>query len=153
MNNYDPVLYQAEKDVGLRNPNGSLPLKKLTPTHKKMIELHLRGYKIAEVCGILHAKYTTVQRVLTDPLTVEFINGFDDILNKEFNALRIKANDAVRGGLNSTDKRTQLIAARLFYDRKGELGGDKGKEGEMTAEDVVQLILAKVEVNINVGGS
>ena len=153
MKQYDPVLYQAEKDIGLRNPNGSSVLKKLTPVHKRMIELHLRGHKIADICELLHTKYGTVQRVLHDPIAVEFINGFDEILNKEFNALRMKATEAVRSGLDSGDNRTKLIAARLFYDRKGELGGASSEDGKMTAEDVVQLILAKIDINVNIGSN
>lgn len=123
-------------------------LKALKPSHMKIIEYHLRGYTQAEICRMLQVCATTVWRTLKDPLAQPYITGFKEQADLEFSQLRMAANDAVRRGLNSKDERTALIAAKTVYEKEGDMRAKEDKN--MTAEDVIAAVLARIEVNVTV---
>ena len=150
---YSPVLYNIQKDIGIRRENGAAKLQKLKPIHKQIIAMHLSGIPATEISAVLNLKYGNVHRVLNDPLAKAFITDFDDMTRKEFDALRFKANAAIRAGLDGNDIHTRLRSADLFSKRAGDYH-PKLVESQETAEDVIKRILAlNIQVNVSTGES
>jgi hypothetical protein len=146
---YAPVLYNIQKDIGIRRENGAKNLQKLMPVHKKMIAMHLSGMPTPEIAHVLKTHYSTVFRVLNDPLAQEFINGFNDMARKELESLRSKYNGTIRDGLNHTDMGVRLRSANLFAKGVGDYDRKPGQDDE-TAEDIAQRILViagQVQIN------
>ncbi len=147
---YSPVLYNIQKDLGVRKKTGELKLKRLKPLHREMIAMHLSGMPSTEIAAGLDVAYVTVCRILNDPLAVELINGFSEMSKKEFDALRFKANAALRDGLDHTSIQTRLRAADLFSKRAGDYHPREVDDGD-TAEDVIQRLLnLNLQVNVEV---
>lgn len=145
---YTPVLYQIQKDIGVRRENGSLKLQKLNRRHKQIIAMHLSGMEGTLIAATLGISYMTVTRTLNDPLAIEFMTEFDNQTRKEFDALRVRANAVIRDGMSHTDINVRLRASDQWARRAGEYQPKKDTAAE-TAEDVIQRML-NLQINVNV---
>jgi len=112
--------YRQEILSGKRLSNGVLPLKRLTSKHKTMILMHLSGkVGMLGIAKEMGCSYSTVNRVLNDPLTKPYIEAFEQGLEMDIRAMRMQAVNVVREGLSSEDKKLALSAV----DRYTKLAG------------------------------
>ena len=149
---YSPVLYNIQKDIGIRAKTGATKLKKLSPIHKKMIALFLSGVPANQISKITGKSYTYTCNVLKDPLAQAFIGDFDEMTRAEFDVLRRLANDAIRNGLQHKDINVNLRSADLFSKRAGDYH-PKDKTTQETAEDVIQRMFNNCNFQFNMVGA
>ena len=146
---YDPVLYRLQKDIGVRTEGGVFKLQKLKPIHKRIIAAHLSGMPSVEIAQLFNVHFKTIHTVINDPLAIAFMNEFDSLTRKEFDALRIRANAAIRDGLAPNQNiHTRLRAADQFSKRAGDYH-PKPPEQQESAEDVIQRLL-NLQINVQV---
>ena len=144
---YDSRQYQLEKARGERLRNGLPPLKRLTARHIAILNFHLLGKKNFETALEFHIREATVSRIIHDPLGQEYLRAHFQGFDREFDALYGESINVLREGMKSAvAMRDRLRAAELYFKKRGDL---REKEGEKkTAEDVIQQILAQVNVQV-----
>lgn len=148
---YLPQLYEAERDIGLRRESGANKLKRLKPRHKKVLALHLAGWPSHEIAAEVGMTVSWVSTIISDPLSQQIINNFEELQEEEFKRLRVLANDTLREAMHPGNPiKTRLEGVREFHRREASIvKGDKGE----TAEDVMEKILQRIEaenVQINI---
>ena len=111
----------------------------LTPTHRRMIALHLRGYNHTEIARALGCHPATVGAVLRNPAAQALLERAFREYDESLKALVPLAIDAMRDGLLSPEARVQ----GMFVDKLFKVLGKYKDEtdAEYTAEDVVQRII------------
>jgi len=112
--------------------------------------MHSSGYTAAEIAEALHCSLSKIYEVTRDPRAQALLGAKEEMLRAEFDQLRERANHAVRRALDADDHKVRLQAARLFYERQGDLEPAAQSRSE-TAEDVIQRML-NVTFNLNVRG-
>jgi len=145
---YENSQYLVEKSTGERLPTGAKPLKRLKPWHKQAIALHIAGTPSGVVAKIFKKRPSTISILLGDPLAQAIIQRFQTLYNHEFHALHGKAVDAVRDGLECPDVDTKLKAAGVYFKEQEKREGKK--KSERTAEDVIQEVMGRMSLNIQV---
>jgi len=136
------LLSKGWEDYFGRRPNHSKPLKNLSPKHKKMLSLHLRGISNRDIATIMGMHEVRVSIILNDDLCKAWkaraVGFFDD----EFNALYAPAIEAVRSGLTSENESIRLKAADKFFKGTGKY--QRHEKREDSAEDLVARVLKRV---------
>lgn len=145
---YDPQAYQEEKELGIRRPNGVHALKKLSPVHNTIIQLHLIGLSNKEIALRVRRSPAVISTVLRDPLVVEQLQEAFKDEQVRLQSLTGKAVDVVKTAMEKEDIGTQLRGVDRYIKLRESIG--EKKAGEETAEDVVERILAGVQVNVQV---
>ena len=141
--------YDIEKAAGLRRADGARKLTRLKHSHYKILRMHSSGYTAAEIAEALHCSLSKIYEVTRDPRAQALLGAKEEMLRAEFDQLRERANHAVRRALDADDHKVRLQAARLFYERQGDLEPAAQSRSE-TAEDVIQRML-NVTFNLNLG--
>lgn len=147
--------YVMEKAVGVRRENGAVKLTRLTNRHYRIIGLHLEGKSLEEISSTLHVSFSTISRVVNDPLAQGILRKVYTHREEEIQSLAGRALQATRDAL----KEDQPIGVKLrgvdrfIKMREAMLSKDTGRE---SAEDVVARILSQANfvnsnVQINVG--
>tara|TARA_Y100000310_G_C20584992_1_gene764925 strand:- start:310 stop:840 length:531 start_codon:yes stop_codon:yes gene_type:complete len=131
--------YEKDKRLGTRMVNGTKPLKKLRPVHRKIIGMHLAGFANCEIAEVVSMSQSRISTLLTDPLLLEIIEQGHDAADKELRALTPKAIHVLRTAMDSGDYKHSLRAAEDVLRTQGKF--DKVSEEGQTAEDVIQRIL------------
>ena len=133
---YSPALYQQEKDIGLRQPNGAKLLTKLSGKHLRIINFHMSGMtgiQIAQVMGMTGAQ---ISIILNDPLSKQAIRErFVEVDNEMY----AKSHQVVADRLNSKDESLSLRAAEMVWRARGRF--EKKESDRPTAEDLVRRML------------
>jgi transposase len=150
-----PQRYLAEKRAGIRRENGALKLTRLTHRHYKIIGLHLEGKSIEEISNTLHLSYSTISRVLNDPLAQQILKRVYNHREEEIHALAGKAIEATREALTGDYPVAVKLRGvdRFVKIREVMVNKEQGRE---SAEDVIARILSNAKfinsnVQINVG--
>lgn len=130
--------YETEKLLGLRQPDGSLKLKRLKQKHLRIIALHLCGTPYTEIAKMLNYSYSMVVHTIRDPLARQLIQEHQETTLMELQALIPEAVDAVREGLRSEDEKVRLVAVDKL---RGLLGDMEVRQKPEENEDAEQLIL------------
>lgn len=150
MPQYDPVVYQEEKDLGVRSPTGALNLKKLSPRHIKIVKLHIGGKGTSAIASELDMTPGTVSRILSDPLVKSILQKVKDMHQQELDALFGNVVGALRKGLGDE---MGLDANLKTIDRYVKVQGLKDERaGPETAEDVIQRML-QINIQVNNGNA
>jgi len=134
--------YYAEKLIQLRK--GSNPKRKtLRPIHKKIIALHIAGWKNLDIAEACNCTPTQVSMILRTEQAKEIIHLHDEQLEAEFKRLKSAANDVLRDCMDR-DKpdAVRLKAVNTFLKANGDFAPGKDS-GSTTAEDVVARILER----------
>lgn len=142
--------YAIEKAIGKRRENGASKLKRLTNRHYNILALHLAGKSLEDICSLLRVSYTTVSRVVNDPMAQSVLKRVYNHREEEIHALAGKAIAVTRAAMNDDAMGTRLKGVDRFLKiRETMLGKDDGRE---SAEDVVTRILenAKIMGNVNI---
>lgn len=129
--------YAADKLLGRRRENGQPNLKKLTAKHKQIIAQYVVGTSPAEIASMFDIAVMTVHRIVSDPLAKEYLDEFEEMHKREFNAMLPLVNNAVRSALTNPGIQTKLKGA----DRWGKLhrvlnGENKGEEGRSRSQEL-----------------
>jgi len=145
--------YVAEKFLGIRRTNGAMKLKRLTNRHLSIIGMHLEGHSLEVIANNMNCTFSTVSRILNDPLAQSILKRVYDDRKGEVHALGGKAIEVVREGLSEEQSiGTRLRAVDRFVKIRQTMIGDEG--GEETAEDVIARMLDRAtvlgDVNIQV---
>ena len=107
--------YAMQKQMGIRNERGSLPFKRLKAKHLEVIAHHLEGRSVKEIADAIEGfSFTSVLRVLKDPLAQTVIADYADAHQIDLNSLVPLAIRAVRTGLNDEDVNVQLAAVGRY---------------------------------------
>ncbi len=123
--------------------NGRKPVKELNERHKNIIALHLAGVSGVKIAAHLKVSAATVYGTLQDPLAKELITFFRTSLDEDLMALKGLSIDAIRDGLNSSDKELRLKATDrwLKMTRKDEELGDGRVSGNVIGEIRARFII------------
>lgn len=147
--------YAIEKLTGLRRENGAMKLKRLTHRHYRIIGLHLEGNSLEQISSSMHITFTTISRVLNDPLAQSILKRVYGHREEEIEALTGKAIDATRSAITGDHPIGMKLRGvdRLIKIREVMLSKDKGRE---SAEDVIARMLRGAtfinsQVQINAG--
>lgn len=89
--------------------------------------------------------YTFVQQTLKSPEVRRVINDILEDVDQELANLAPLAVDALRGLLRSGSEGVKMQAAKLVLESQGKAKAPDGVQGK-TAEDLVQSIMAQIEV-------
>ena len=144
---YDPAFYQLEKLFGRRLPNGLQPLKRLTPRHRAILALHLAGIPNREIAIRCRIKDATVSRIIHDPLGQAFLQAHIDAQDARFSSMYEKAIDVLDDGMHRSQRmQDRLKASDQYFRKRGDFERDTGA-GRETAEDVIQQIYSRIEIN------
>lgn len=148
---YSNEQYMAQKDSGERLPDGSQRLKKLNVRHRKIVALHLEGYRNKDIAAKLGMTQARICILLNDPLLQQEIAKHSGLVKQELESLSGSAVNAVREALHSDRMGDRLRGVDRFVKLREAL--DTGEKSE-TAEDIASRILANIKdsnVQINVG--
>lgn len=147
--------YAVEKATGIRRENGAMKLTRLTHRHYKIIGLHLEGKSIEEIANTLHLSFSTISRVLNDPLSQGILKRVYNHREEEIHALAGKAIAATREALTGDHPVSVKLRGvdRFVKIRETMVNKEQGRE---SAEDVIARILSNAKfvnsnVQINVG--
>lgn len=142
-------VYEEEKAVGIRKPNGARKMSQLKPRHYQIIKLHLEGKSNNEICkmaakeGGKPLRPATVSIVLNDPLSQEIIQALLKDKRSELEALQSPAIEAVRDSLQTTQSLSnRLKGVDRFIKLKEALVTDT--DSEKGAEAIIADILGSV---------
>lgn len=146
---YDQDQYAMEKELGIREASGKLRLTRLRPIHRTMILLYAEGKSIKSIAEEVDRSYINVWQIINDPLAKELISRSIQDAQEHLKQAQVKAITAVSEGLESVSFEDQMKAVDRYVKLAEHLGIGEG--ANETAEDVVQRILASVNVQVNVG--
>jgi hypothetical protein len=130
--------FDRPKQADLRLPNGTVPLKKLSGKHLRLINLHTSGIKGDEIAAILGLTRPRVSAILNDPLVQAEIQRRYIALDQEMFA---KSISVVSEAMDGADKSIALRAADMVWKARDRYA-PKGNVAAATAEDIVQKMLA-----------
>ncbi len=140
-----PSVYNGYDLMGKQKlPNGMNPLKRLQPIHKHIIALHLQGMKNRDIQSFLSqagAEYTVVRisHIITDPLSRQVIDTFNDQVDQDLKTLEIQAVDVLKDAMTNGSMDQKLRGADKILRANGRFA-DKTTSAE-TAEDVIARVL------------
>lgn len=136
------MTYYEEKLNGVRNPNGSAKLKKLSGKQLRIVNLHINGVKGGQIAETMRMSPGRISNILNDPSVKEVIRQrFEDVDNETF----AKSVLVVRASLEDEDHALRLRAADMVWRARGRY--EKKFDDRPTAEDVVQKMLAMAKEN------
>jgi hypothetical protein len=133
--------YEREKMLGKRKANGALKLKRLSPKHLKMIELHLAGWSGGAISSHFGCTRAYTSLVLNDPLAQDIISTSTEDVKKEIAALVGVAVHQVRTVMLGDSSQGAKFQAIDRLEKLHKMTDSKG--AEKTAEDLVQELLAR----------
>lgn len=145
--------YTAEKESGLRRPDGSLNLKELKLIHYKMLKLHFSGLSNSSIAKTLQKTDATISRWLSDPLITEILAKEYEAQDSRFKAMYSKTLDVIEDSLNMHKHNigVNLKGADMYLKAHKKYDPDTAKAGD-TAEDVIARMLnLNMQFNINIG--
>ena len=142
-------LYEQDKAMGNRMPNGAAKLKKLNLNHRRLIALVLQGYSNNDIALVLTLTVSRVSIIRNAPLVQEVLSRHLDDCDQQLSALLPAAVDAVKRGLDSGNPKDSLRAADLLFKTQGKFKEGGEDKQNVTAEDVArQIIEVKGEATI-----
>ena len=145
---YDQDQYAAEKRLGVRDENGKLRLQRLRPIHRTMILLYVEGKDLKTIAEEVGRSYINVWQVINDPLAQSMINRSVQDAQEQLKQLQVKAIGVINAALDSPSMEDNLKGIDRYVKMADHLGIGEG--ANETAEDVVQRILANINVQVNV---
>ena len=135
-------LYDFQKIIGDRTETGALKLKELKPRHKQVIALHLQGISSNDIARSVGYDAAWVCTVLADPLVQPYLDKFNEMVDRELMALKPKAVEVVRDGMESTSERIRLAASDKVFKATGMFGDVKARDE--SAGEVIKAALASM---------
>lgn len=128
------------------NSKEILPLKTtLTPIHRTVIAMHVKGKSFVEIGKTLHLSANKVRKILTTDVAQEIIGEIASLHRLELAALTMPAIEAVRRNLESAHGNTALKAADMVLNTQGLYKEPESQR--VTAEDVITRALEVVQAN------
>lgn len=112
--------YQFEKAMGHRLPNGSKPLKNVTPRHLLIASKFMSGAGVNQIALAFHCKASTISRILHDPKIAGLIKIGRDAYDEELKNLLPLAVEAIRGALCDSNVKVRLAAVDRFARMTGK---------------------------------
>jgi transcriptional regulator with XRE-family HTH domain len=118
---------------------------KLNPTGRKVLSLHLRGFRQKEIAAMLGLNEQHVSRICRERRYIEAFDTKLNLVDDEFLRLKPDAYRALANGLRSQEEAISLRAAEVYFKLTGQ--GGYGREGAgngagVSAEDIAQALLA-----------
>ena len=120
--------YQFEKAMGHRLPNGSKPLKNVTPRHLLIASKFMSGAGVNQIALAFRCRASTVSRILHDPQIAGLIKIGREAYDDELKNLLPLAVEAIRGALCDPSVKVRLAAVDRFARMTGK--GTEPLEGE-----------------------
>lgn len=151
------VPVEVDRYAGARHPrrDEGEETAKVTLRHRFVLELHLAGHlpmKGSEEKPSIHelTDYSPamIHRILASEGIVALRQQVMSYYDQEFETLFPDVIQAVREGLDATEMKDRLSAAKLWLKAHGRAAGSSSKEAgdiNITAEDVVVQILNMAE--------
>jgi len=124
-------------------------VKKLAGEHLVMLEQHMAGWTNKEIAEFLGCTPQTVSNIITSDLGKEWIAERRSGMDEEFFGLYRKVISAVDDGLVAEDLAIRLTAADKWLKAHGRYAPKGHQTAAVTAEDIVQRLLEKGEINIH----
>lgn len=123
--------------------------KRLAGEHLCFLEMHMAGYTNKEIAEKYDCTPQTVCNIITSDLGKEFIAERRAGMDEEFYGLYRKVISAVDDGLSAEDVAVRLTAADKWLKAHGRYAPKDRAATNVTAEDIVQRLLEKGEINIH----
>ena len=136
--------YQFEKAMGHRLPNGTKPLKNITPRHILIASKFMSGAGVNQIALSFRCTASTISRILHDPKIAGLIKIGRDAYDEELKNLLPLAVEAIRGALCDPNVKTRLAAVDRFARMTG-----KGTEPLEDSGDVTINIISVREKFVN----
>jgi len=135
--------YQGQRNIKRGEGDSEVPLR-----HRYVLELHLAGKTSKEIQQLTHYAYSTIYKILASDDIVTLRQQLMTYYDSTFELLFPDVIKAVREGLEATEMKDRLQAAKLWLKAHGRVAApkeDKGDTYNITAEDVVFQILSMSE--------
>jgi len=148
------LIYNAEKESGLRRDDGSLNLKSLKLIHYKCLQMHISGKNNNQIAQALTKTQATISRWLSDPLLVALIDKEYEANDARFKAMYSKTLDVIEDSLDQQKHSigVNLKGADMYLKAHKKYDPDKAGVGE-TAEDVIARMLnLNLQFNVTIEG-
>lgn len=124
--------------------------KRLTPKHRQILSLYAQSMKREDVASLCKCTPALVTMLAKCDLGRAYLKEIEETMDQRLRLLQHKTIDAIEDQLDNGKGENKLKAAALQMRATGKLGHDP-REGEDTAEDVIQRILQIAgDVNIQV---
>lgn len=113
------------------------------PRHRFVLELHLAGKSVQEICELSQYSPAMVYRILESEDVIALRQQIMSYYDQEFEALFPDVIQAVREGLVADDMSHRLDAAKTWLKAHGKFSSESKpiQQFNLTAEDVVFNIL------------
>lgn len=113
------------------------------PRHRFVLELHLAGRSVSEICELSSYSPAMVYRILESEDVISLRQQIMSFYDQEFETLFPDVIQAVKDGLLSEDMSHRLDAAKTWLKAHGKFSGDtkQVQQINLTAEDIVFNIL------------
>lgn len=144
MNDYSPEQYRVEKALGVRNPNGTTKLTRLTGKHLRIVLLHVNGLKGYEIAKEMSMSPARISNILCDPMVQDEIRRRHEELDGEIFS---KSIQVVSESLSDEDHALRLRAADMIWRSRGRYA--EKAPTTASAEDIVQRMLAMASGGVN----
>lgn len=149
---YHTARYEREKLDGIRRPSGAKKLQRITPLHRHVIALHLKGLSNNDIAARINRSPAWVSTILHDPLVVEELDKLYDEQDSRLRMLMKDAVDTVREGMRSPKPQDRLRAADMVFKTQGKYKDDSGGPSKDSAENIISAILNRTEVHVHTDG-
>lgn len=149
---YHTARYEKEKLAGIRRPSGAKKLERITPLHRTVIALHLKGLSNNDIAARIKRTPAWVSTILNDPLVIEELEKLYEEQDGRLRMLMKDAVDTVREGMKAPKTQDRLRAADMVFKTQGKYQGDQGGPGKDSAENIISAILNRTEIHVHTGG-
>lgn len=144
--------YMREKQLGIRRENGAQKLKFLTARHLQILNLHIAGRSMEQIGEVMKLSLHTVWRVISDPISKEFMKNVYSARQQEIDALLGQNVEAIRDCLEDGTRKEKLQAVSVYSRLKLAVAPETNPQ--KTAEDVAAQIVANAtNLQVNIYGS
>jgi len=120
-------------------------INKLSPKHRKVISLHLKGISNYEIALLVGYSTMYVSIIINQDITQSLIARHAQSISAEISALNGSAVDAFRRGLDSADEKVSLIAADKVFKANGVYNSHHVKKEDESAEDFIERLMEKLK--------
>lgn len=125
---------EAREVLGRRPEEGSggkMPKHKMTLTlrEKRIIAYHLKGRRGTDIAKLVGCSTAKVYKVLSHPLTKKILDVFEEGLDRDIAALKMKAVEAVGDAMDAKGMKQRLEGVDRYVKLVGALKPAEGSGG------------------------
>lgn len=116
-------------------------MKRLSNTHQVALRLFALGQPPSKISEQVHISRQVIDRVVKDPLGVEYLKSLEGELDNQFKGLYTKVIRTLEAALDCADASVALAGANLWLKAQGKFV-HKVEHRDLTAEDIIAKIIS-----------